>query len=255
LQYRRLVQLTVRASLAALAALALGCTQSHGRAGPSEGLEERFVSAPALEDRGSACADVGERRVCWQGEAVLPVPRPVPERSARRGWRCHGMGEHRTCEDRRHGADAFECRETLCSQRHPRMPDDGEWECADLDGIVVCHRLADAAGVEPGARDPAWICGDRRGPKAERVCVDPSPDRPDGGPFDCKFQWEPDVPARVCARGGSLFDRTCDGGCPLGSRCADGRCWPLEPVADCWLDADCGPKAKCAYGSCRRTGP
>ena len=242
--------LKARAS-AFIAALAIGCTPSKTERVATDEVADRFVASASSADTGEACADFGEARVCWSPGGVALVPRPTPARRRASGWRCRGSGEHRACEDRRHGADAFECRGSLCSQAHPRMPDDGEWECADFDGVVVCHRLSDAAGIEPGPKDPAWICGDRRG-HGERVCVDLSPDRPGPEPWQCKFQYEPDVPARVCTAAGlPLFGRACGSGCPFGTQCASGLCLPQRPSADCWLDADCGAGAKCAYGSCR----
>jgi hypothetical protein len=187
---------------------------------------------------------------------VLSVPRPTPQgRSARRGWRCSGSGATRVCEDRALESDDFDCKPDGCTQRRPRMPDDGEWECADIQGVVICHGGGAAAGTVPGPADPAWICGARRGKPGERVCVDFSPDRPSRRELgDCRFDYEPERPLRFCRRGEPGLGRACSGaGCVAGSVCAGGHCLPLQPKPECWLDADCG-RGVCALGSCRAEG-
>lgn len=217
----------------------------------------RRVAAPAETDVGSACADVGELRACFGDHpgavhGVLVVPRPLPSapRPAR-GWRCGGVGSARTCEDRALETDAFACRGDVCTRQHPRLPDDGEWECAELDGAVLCHGGGTAAGTVPGPADPAWLCGPRRGAPGERICVDFSPDRPElGAGAACRFEYLPGRAQRTCRRGAEpALGRAC-GACPAGMACAGGRCLPLPPSPECWLDADCGGGV-CLLGSCR----
>lgn len=248
----RQLQVT-RGALVAL--LLVACGQSRR---PGSKLEDApsVVRAPATADQGARCADVGEGRVCWKSATeagVVAVPRPAPPSPVpARGYRCAGAGLERECRDRALGSDAFSCSGDRCTQRHPRLPDDGEWECADLDSVVVCRGWSDAAGIVAGKPDPGWYCGARRGAASERICVDFSADRPDAEPWSCRFQYEPGAPTRVCTRGGEPpLGRKCDKGCPFGSVCRGERCLPLEPAPSCWSDKDCPAGDKCAFGTCR----
>ena len=245
-----------------LAALCLGvclCACARSPASNDEParveLPGRKLACPAPADVGSDCADVGDERVCWTGPLasdVKRVERPLPWATSERGFRCAGYAAARTCEDRRYASDPFVCSGALCTQRHPRMPDDGEWECGDIEGVVVCRGWAEAAGVVAGTADPGWFCGPRRGAKSERICVDFAPDRPAGGEFNCRFQYEPGQPLRACTRGGAApIGRSCEGACPFGTVCASERCLPLTPSPACWLDKDCEGGQKCVHGSCR----
>jgi hypothetical protein len=205
---------------------------------------------------GERCADVASVRACWGGfstHGVIAVERPLPARAALRGWRCSGAGDGRVCEDRAWTSDAFECTPSACTQRHPRLPDDGEWECAEIEGAVICRGGGAAAGVVPGPPDAGFICGARRGKPGERICVDFAPDRPDApGMNDCRFQYEPGRPARLCHAGKEpALGRTCgQGDCPAGTVCAGARCLPLSPEPSCWIDADCAGGV-CLLGSCQ----
>lgn len=85
------------------------------------------------------------------------------------------------------------CAGELCRQEHPRLPDTGEWRCAEREKQVWCAGGEPAAGVVPGAPDPSFRCGDRWGSRAEageRVCVDSRPDYPKGArdEYDCAYQ-------------------------------------------------------------------
>lgn len=242
-----------RAALLA-AACALACSRGDPGTGARPRLElgARSLPSPAPADVGERCADVADTRVCWVDGELRRVERPLPALPTQRGFRCSGSGAARVCEDRRHASDAFACSGELCTQRHPRLPDDGEWECADLDGALVCRGWAEAAGVVAGKPDPGWFCGPRAGQPAERICVDFAPERPAGEPWSCRFQFEAGLPARACTRGGpGPLGRACGAGCPFGSACVLDRCLPLEPKPGCWIDKDCGEGAKCAHGSCR----
>lgn len=229
----------------------VACSRDEAR--PRFELGVRRMAVPAPADVGTACSDVADTRVCW-GPGPTDVRRV--ERAGRaqseRGWRCAGQGKDQRCEDRRFASDAFTCNDARCTQRHPRMPDDGEWECADLDGVVVCRGWAQAAGVVKAPPDLGWHCGARAGTEHERVCVDLAPDRPPHEPWNCSFQHESEGAPRLCQRGGAgPLGRECAGGCPFGSVCAADRCLPLEPAPGCWIDKDCGAGKKCAHGSCR----
>jgi hypothetical protein len=220
------------------------------------------LSTPAA-DRGGPCADVGTVRACWDaaGAAVL-VPRALPPApaSSPMGWRCAFPAQARVCVDRRADAPAFECAGDRCTQLHARRPDDGEWTCADGGAAVVCVGGGRAAGVVAGPVDPAWVCGARRGPRANevlgpRVCVDFAPDFPDGDGtrWRCRTS-EGEGNARVCERANDpgVLGGTCDRARPCldGASCTDGRCVPARPVPSCWLDDDC-PGGACRFGTCR----
>jgi hypothetical protein len=130
----------------------------------------------------------------------------------------------------------FVCAGTVCSQRHVRLPDDGEWRCAERDGVVWCAGGEPAAGVVLAASARGYRCGDRRGAVRERVCVDAAPDYPDGGAgvFRCRFEQERGV-TRVCTRATS-----------------PARPLPVGAAPNCWVDADCG--GRCERGTCVEAG-
>lgn len=264
-----------------LAAAALGCLLGCKARTTAPAAPALFAPMPTpAPDGADACADVGTLRACW-GAAGAPrlVPRPVPARAASSslGWRCAWPGPVRLCVDRRASAPAFTCEGALCTQRHARLPDEGEWTCADAAGAVVCVGGERAAGVVAGPPDAAWICGARRGsdagapaqtgfvqrlaqaspaPLGARVCVDLSPDVPDGelSRWRCHFESGPPA-ARVCERatGAAVLGVTCDRQRPCvdGAACVDGRCLPAaRPAPSCWLDQDC-PGGACRFGTCR----
>jgi hypothetical protein len=262
---------------AALVGFALACGGAACRRAPAAPAApprlEVPVPAPADEPH-LPCLDVGGLRACWRDarEAVV-VPRPAPARPASSplGWRCAFPGRARLCVDRRADAPAFTCVGDRCTQAHARRPDDGEWTCVDSAGAVVCESAGRAAGVAPAPADSAWACGARRGAAraarslraageaddggATRICVDFSPDVPDGdlAGWRCRSENGPS-PSRVCERGTSpgALAVTCDAGRPCvdGALCAGGRCVPARPAPSCWLDDDC-PGGACRFGTCR----
>ena len=188
---------------------------------------------------GADCANVETLRVCWNAG----VPRVVGPATARGPAR----------------APAFTCNGTHCEQRHPRMPDTGEWQCSDSAGATICRGGERAAGVAPAPADPAWRCGARRGgPPGERVCVDLSPDFPDGRArgWRCHTLYEGPV-RRSCDRDADAhtLGDTCERARPCvdGSRCVDGVCVPEPPAPACWLETDCGG-GRCRFGSCLGAG-
>jgi hypothetical protein len=137
------------------------------------------------------------------------------------------------------------------------MPDDGEWECASIAGAVVCRGGQAPAAVPKGASDAGFFCGDRRtraSPAKERICVDFSPDFPDGKPEKtrCSFDAEHGI-TRVCEPDpsehalGDACDRTQP--CIDGARCVAGRCVPVRPEPSCWIPADCD-HGTCRFGTC-----
>jgi hypothetical protein len=124
----------------------------------------------------------------------------------------------------------FRCAAAVCEQGQPRLPDDGEWECVELDGAVVCRGGVPAAGVVAGPPDPGWRCGVRRG-SSERLCVDDAPELPGPG-WRCRFTHEHGE-RRLCRE---------DASAPP----------PPPPPRDppsCWIDRDCG-SGTCRRGSC-----
>ena len=133
-------------------------------------------------------------------------------------------------------ASPFVCMGPTCTQRHVRLPDDGEWRCAEQDGVVWCAGGEPAAGVVTAKSERGYRCGERRGKTPERVCVDAAPDYPDGGAaaFRCRFEQEYGV-TRSCTR-------------------AQGTPRPVPSGAqpNCWIDADCG--GRCERGTCAEAG-
>jgi hypothetical protein len=220
------------------------------------------VSSPPVwpaptQGEGEPCADVGQLRACWEGGGPRLVARPLPARAASSalGWRCLGDGARRACVDRLREAAAFACARDRCVQRHPRQPDDGEWSCLDMAGATMCLGADAAAGVLPGPT-AGWMCGARR--DGQRVCVDLSPDFPDGAAagWRCRYERAP-ASARVCERADVhvLGDRCAAGQpCVDGSRCVGGRCLPPRPRPSCFEDADC-PGSACRFGTCRDPSP
>ncbi len=199
--------------------------------------------------------------MCWDAGIPAVRARPLPAVAlSPLGFRCTGSGPSRRCVDRTRYAPPFACRGAVCEQPHPRMPDDGEWECADFAGIVVCRGSTHAAGVPPGAADTGFECGQRRGTKAvpgERICVDLSPDFPDGEPRGWRCRYEPkDGLVRTCMRDSTAHAVTdaCDRmhPCVSGLSCVDAICVPVDPLPACWLDEDCG---QCRLGTCMQGVP
>ena len=224
------------------------------------------VPSPGEQDVGELCADVAGVRACWgappgevaacEGGACV-VTRPLPAYPSASGWRCDGMRGERTCTPSVRQAAPFECAGDQCLQRFPRQPDQGEWECAELDGVVRCAGGHAAAGVPPGPNDAGWLCGARRGGAAgERVCVDLAPDVPASGSassWRCRFHRKGGI-TRTCARAAATvrLGDVCgpSGGCPAGAACIRGRCIPPRPEPACYLDDDCGAGKACRFGSC-----
>lgn len=134
-------------------------------------------------------------------------------------------------------ASRFERRGSMLRQVHPRLPDTGEWRCAERGLVVWCAGGEPAAGVVSGPPDPGYRCGPRWGrDDGERVCIDHHPDYPapsgDGPWQQCKFEQQQGT-VRVCERA-----------LPY-----DGLALPAGAVPACWLDRDC-PSGHCERGAC-----
>ena len=131
----------------------------------------------------------------------------------------------------------FACSGDVCSQPYPRLPDSGEWRCAESGGVVWCAGGQPAAGVAPGAPSPGYRCGARfgAGSSFERVCIDRHPDYPRDrtGDYACAFAQERGM-TRVCQRASAPATA------PLAS----------NALPACWLGKDCS-SGVCDRGSCR----
>jgi hypothetical protein len=179
-------------------------------------------------------------------------------------WRCSGQRDQRRCVRRAGSAGRFVCHAETCTQHHPRAPDDGAWECADIAGVVFCRGGEPAAGVVAGPVDPAFFCGPLRGAADDkmRVCVDLTADRPPGAidGWACRFEYAHGEALRVCTRSDApVVGGRCDvatedaarASCPRGAECVRGRCLPARPPApECWLDSDCGAGRACQFAAC-----
>jgi len=242
---------------------------------PGRRLEDRSAGAigasPAKADRG-LCADVADARLCWLekevdgkgcaampgGGAVCVHERPVPKGPRpTAGWRCSGDGKARTCIDRGLGGGPFVCERKRCTQTYPRMPDDGEWECIDMDGTVMCRRGVPAAAVVVGKPDVGWMCGDRITEEGkERVCVDFSPDLPDGATRGWRCRYDHKRRERkICRESdrdpGLLSACDANAPCPDTLACAGARCVPRAPrVVSCWFDKECENGQECHLATC-----
>jgi hypothetical protein len=150
-------------------------------------------------------------------------------------------------------AGKFVCRGDDCRQEQPRLPDTGEWRCAEHGKVVWCAGGEPAAGVVAGAPDLGFRCAVRWGKSAlsgERVCIDRSPDYPNGAraAYDCAYDQELSM-ARVCKKSAALAEPLPPGAepaCWLSKDCPSGRC--DRGVCSCQADADC------VHGHCKPGG-
>jgi hypothetical protein len=255
--------------------LALSGLVSACRVKPEPATTEARTEWPAaMKDSPGRCEDVQDVRVCWDGPRITVAPHSVPPVAlSRLGFRCTGAGAKRVCVDRALGAEEFRCEGARCDQRHPRLPDAGEWECADIAGAVFCRGGEPPAGAPPAASDPGFVCGPREknglATTSERLCVDWSPDFPDGASAAhgqrCRFE-EQHAAVRVCEQDpkahsvGDACDREhpCIGGlvCIASARAELGaRCVPPRPEPTCWVDGDCRDRQACRFGTCMAESP
>ena len=220
------------------------------------------VPSPSDGDRGVLCLDVADVRACWgDGTAAdgcragtCLVPRPLPSAPAPpSGFRCTGQRTQRSCVTRAWQGPPFTCDQNRCVQSPLRVPDNGEWECVEIAGAIICRSPSEAAGIPRGPVEAGFVCGNRAG-HGELVCVDLSPDPPPLPSWSCRVTYDSGSAARVCSAAkepklGDICVRASD--CPAGASCVGGRCLPDQSKPACWFDQDCGHDARCRYGSCR----
>ncbi len=191
-------------------------------------------AAASCRDPGD-CLDVYDVRVCYAAAGEARVA-------------------HRD-RARPPGGGPFRCQGDHCEQRYARLPDDGFWECVDLDGAVVCRGGEPSAGMIAGPPDVGWTCGLRASQPSERICVDLAPDLPydDRTGWRCRYE-HTGGEHRSCTRDahapklGAACARAAD--CAAGARCVGARCVPPRPAPSCWLASDCKAGQSCRYGSC-----
>lgn len=128
-------------------------------------------------------------------------------------------------------ASRFQLKNGKQRQEYPRLPDTGEWRCAERGKVVWCAGGQAAAGVVSGPPDRGYRCGPRWGTPAERVCIDEHPDYP-GDSYRCAFDQELSI-ARVCELAAPW----------------QGPALPPRALPACWLDRDC-PSGRCDRGAC-----
>jgi len=194
--------------------------------------------------------------------ATVDAAQPPARASSPRGWRC--VPGANACLDRAKLSPEFRCEGDRCLQAHPTMPDDGEWMCGETAGVTLCTGGEAAAGVAPAPLAAGWTCGARPSTRPapagdagkDRVCIDASPDFPDGSPAGWRCYYDgAALPSRVCVRdpqAHSVGD-PCDARhpCVEGAVCRAGNCALPRRVPSCWLDADCAAGV-CRFGSCPR---
>jgi len=248
------------------AAMCAGCSKKE----PPVAMSARADFPSPAADSGSACSDVGgELRVCWgtpsgNGAAdIRAAARPTPAFPASAlGFRCTGTGKERRCRDRALDVPPFRCSGNACRESHPRLPDDGEWECAAVAGAVMCHGGEAPAGIPRGSIDTGFSCGDRivkAAKRGERVCVDFSPDFPEGTGrgLRCRYDAEQGL-TRICESdpNAHVLGDACDPAHPCvdGASCVFERCVPGRPEPSCWVAADCD-HGTCRFGTCTEDAP
>ena len=153
-------------------------------------------------------------------------------------------------------AGAFVCAGEVCAQPYPRLPDTGEWRCADHGGVVWCAGGEPAAGVVPGLLSKGFRCGARFGRQktepTERVCIDQHPDFPQdqASSYHCSFAQERGM-TRVCKRASpaaaSPLAAKALPACWLGKDCGSGQC--DRGTCRCQVDRDC-QAGRCELGVC-----
>lgn len=251
------------ATRAGILVLLAGCTDRDDGE-PLHVRKQTSFAAPAQDEADALCGDLGDQRVCWasscpSGVCVHPRVLPGALRATPRAFRCTGLGHERRCEPRWRRAPPFHCRAGRCVQEQPRLPDDGDWECADIAGVALCRGGSKPAGVAAAPVDPGWFCGARRGKAQERVCIDLDPDFPENleGLVRCRYELDGSRVRRLCERSDSpRVGAVCSAAeqqCPPGSSCLRGVCLPPRPEPSCWGDFDCG-RGTCVYGVCVEDG-
>ena len=150
-------------------------------------------------------------------------------------------------------ASEFRCQSDSCSQEYPRLPDSGEWRCAETARVVWCAGGEPAAGVAPGVGSNGYRCANRfGGGPPERICIDEHPDYPDEPRqhYRCAFAQERGV-SRSCkpapGQAASPLPRGALPACWLDKDCRAGRC--DRGACGCSSAADCDV-GQCRHGVC-----
>lgn len=157
-------------------------------------------------------------------------------------------------------AGPFVCTEGGCEQHDPPLPSDGEWECRDELGALVCLGGVPAAGVVEGPRDPAFACATLAHPSGGRdqVCVALTSALPNGDlrGWRCVMAHEHGERRRCVLDEAAppLLSDCATRPCEVPLVCADvgggRRCVPPERTERaCWIDADC-EAGVCVLGRC-----
>ncbi len=93
---------------------------------------------------------------------------------------------------------------------------------ATSSGVTVCSGGEPAAGVPRGPVSGGWVRGDRRrtlpGAGTERVCVDLSPDFPEGATLGWRCRWALRTGARRCASASPIRAPTSSATCATPAR-------------------------------------
>ena len=157
-------------------------------------------------------------------------------------------------------AGPFACSEGGCEQHDPPLPSDGEWECRDELGALVCLGGVPAAGVVEGPRDPAFDCATLAEPRGGRneVCVALTSALPDGDlrGWRCVMAHEHGERRRCVPdeAGPPLLSDCIRRPCEVPLVCAEvpegRRCVPpARTERACWIDGDCDAGV-CVLGRC-----
>lgn len=241
--------------LATFSCAVVGCKE-RAPGEPARPKELTSYTARAV-DPGAACSDLNEHRVCFLEACPLGVcvtPRPSASRREARTHRCQVVGQERRCRARAEFASPFVCQRGRCVQRRPRLPDDGEWECTETGGAVLCRGGAAPAGVVRPQAGWGYTCASRPGHPEERLCLDVDPDLPTelDATVRCNFEVTAGRAQRVCVsseapRLGNRCQTATD--CPAGARCIREVCVPPTLTPACFRDPDCGLE-RCTLASC-----
>ena len=205
---------------------------------------------------------------CWPRRPVTarsPIRRAAGRRAAtaRMSRRCGSAGTARARASLKRAppaparGPAFTCAADHCEQRHPRMPDAGEWQCMDSAGATICMG-GERARPAWRPRPPTHAGSAVRAAAASRARASASICRPtfpmaaraDGVAARCTT----DRPRRACDRdpGAHTLAETCDARTPVRRRQPLRRRLVRPGTARARVLAatdDCAG-GRCRFGSC-----